>query len=428
MKKTLLLPVLFILFLTTAQAQQYATLPKQGFDLILMFDPNVKPEAIERLRKQLNANEIAITPFTQTRLWRKNTGNKDISYSASEARDTSDRIRTGGGTTSVGGGVWIQINKPTGLTYKRDQFTPNYKKPMPVLPNCPKPTNYQLSGSQIGKSSVKIALLDTGLDCNETGTPVRFNNPYLSPFIVDSKSFCEYQNARDSRIGHGTAVASVIVRTFWEANSRNCGIIPIKVLDSDGNGNVFNLLQGIDYALQKDVDIINISLISRDAVDYTEGMPIQRLLQQAAAKNILVVSAAGNDSKNIDLVENYVFPACANLQNQIVVGGSKCEESLWGMSNYGRKKVDIFAPGEGVAVLDLSGASWLYGQGTSLSAAIVTGVAAVLKTQQYNRNYATLKCAILNGASRYGTFTPFCNTGGVINAFGAFEKFSSCPK
>ena len=117
MKKIFLLPVLFILFLTTAQAQPYATLPKQGFDLILMFDPNVKPEAIERLRKQLNANEIAITPFTQTRLWRKNTGNKDISYSASEARDTSDRIRTGGGTTSVGGCVWIQINKPTGLTY-----------------------------------------------------------------------------------------------------------------------------------------------------------------------------------------------------------------------------------------------------------------------------------------------------------------------
>ena len=157
-------------------------------------------------------------------------------------------------------------------------------------------------------------------------------------------------------------------------------------------------------------------------------MPIHRALQKAAAANILVVSAAGNDGKNIDNKENYVFPACTSFKNQIVVGASKCAEKIWEQSNYGRKKVDIFAPGENVAVIDLYGSTWFYGNGTSYATAIVTGMAAVLRTQQTARNYATLKCALKGGVVSSPTFSGYCNSGGVINAPLVREKFATCPR
>ena len=123
MKKFFFLSLLFILCMSTVQAQ-FVTPPKKGYDLIVMFGENVKQETIIQVRKQMNAVEIAITPVTGARLWRENTGDPSMSYSYAAAADTADRVRSGGtgSTTSVGKDIWIQVNKPIEGLHNQNKF------------------------------------------------------------------------------------------------------------------------------------------------------------------------------------------------------------------------------------------------------------------------------------------------------------------
>jgi subtilisin family serine protease len=429
MKKFVLIAVFAIIYSSAIQAQ-FIPPPTQGtYDLIVVFPPNMDKNDIAQVRKSIKAVELAVSPITQARLWRKDDGSGQIpksSFALSAASDTGT-VR-GGGTTSVGSGIVVQINWPTKVPNKISLF--DKTKPMfPVAPYCKSPSNYQFSGTSIGKQKVNVAILDTGMDCNESGSPVSFTHPNLGGYVVGSKSFIEYLNAKDSRSGHGTAVASIILRPFMEAKSNKCGIVPIKVLDSDGNGNLFSLIQGIDYAVQRgDIDMMNISLVAYTLTKSNTVTPLDVALQNAAKANILVISAAGNDNMNIDMTENFVYPACISSDNQIVVGASKCEDGKSADSNYGKKKVDIFAPGDNISFQGLNSGAWFTGSGTSYAAPIVTGVAAVLKTHQLVRQYSPIKCAITYGVLPNSALAGLCQYSGVVNAPRTWEKFLSCSK
>jgi subtilisin family serine protease len=438
MKKFLLVASLFLSFFSNSRAQ-FIEMPSSGsYDLILVFNSSVSTSAIERLKVELNAVDLGVTtPITKARVWRKrgpagSTGIPSASYSISEASDAVDRVR--GGTTSVGGGALVEINMPTQTPEGGFNLQNAGQQPTnpPLASACKMASDYQFNATDIGSSTVRVAILDTGLECKE-GTIPTFTHPYLRSFVdaTSSRSFSMNSWVNDKH-GHGTAVASIIVRTFYgTAGAGICKIIPIKVLDNEGKGNLFNLIRGIDHAIEKNVDIINISIVSPDKTSYGKETPIQLALKNAASRNILVVSAAGNDGSNIDETENTVNPACAQSDNQIVVGAAKCADGKAEFSNYGKGTVDVFAPGIDIAVAQLTwreGGGFRWGDGTSFAAPIVTGMAAVLRSKLTTRNYKTLKCAILNGANRIPAFTPYCKTGAVINVPRTREKFVTCPR
>lgn len=436
MKKFLLVTLIFLSFFTNSQAQ-FAPPPAGYFDLIIVFPPEASATFINTIKTGFRANELGITPVTKARLWRMTTTSARAgipagsSYSYISPTDAVDRVR--GSTSGVGGGALIQINTATKIP--ENSFTTTFHKqlspPIPATGICTAMNKeYTMPSSAIGAGQARVAILDTGMDCNEAGSPVVFANPILSPFVEakESKSFVEYPNARDKMSGHGTAVASIIVKSFINAGKTNCRIIPVKVLEREGVGTLFTLINGIDYAIQRNVDIINISIISSDNTKYKSKTPIQLALEIAENKSILVVSAAGNDAKNIDLVENYVFPACSSNEGQLVVSASKCSDGIASFANYGKSNVDIFAPGMSVWVQKLYSTEWWYGDGTSFAAPMAAGMAAVLRTTQTSKNANALKCAITKGATPSAAFSEKCVYGGIISSSGALRMFEACRK
>lgn len=435
MKKNLLVALLFLSFFTNSQAQ-FGTPPAGYFDLIIVFPPEASTTYINGIKTNFRANELGMTPVTEARLWRmtETSARAGIpagsSYSYISPTDAVDRVR--GSTSSVGGGALVQINTTTKIPEGNFIATDNKQLtlPIPATGGCALNREYIMPNSAIGAGQARVAILDTGMDCNEAGSPVVFVNPLLKPFVEakDSKSYVEYPNARDKMSGHGTAVASIIVKAFMNAGKTNCRIIPIKVLEREGVGTLFTLINGIDYAIQLNVDIINISIVSLDNTAYKSKTPIQLALEIAQSKEILVVSAAGNDLKDIDVRENYVFPACAFNEGQLVVSAAKCSDGIAGFANYGNSNVDIFAPGMRVWVQKLFSTEWWYGEGTSFSAPMAAGMAAVLRTRQTVKNANALKCAIAKGSTPSGAFAGRCVYGGSISSSGALRMFEACSK
>jgi subtilisin family serine protease len=433
MKRFLLVTLLFLSFLSNSHAQ-FGLPPAGYFDMIIVFPPEASATFINGIKTSFRANELGITPVTKARLWRMTETSARAGIPAGTSSsyisptDAVERVR--GSTSSVSGGALVQINTNTKIPEGSFSATGNKQLalPIPTTIGCTLDREYTMPNSAIGAGQARVAILDTGMDCNEAGSPVVFANPLLSRFVdaKDSKSYVEYPNARDKMSGHGTAVASIIVKAFMNAGKTNCRIIPIKVLEREGIGTLFTLINGIDYAIQLNVDIINISIVSPDNTGYKSKTPIQLALEIAQTKEILVVSAAGNDTKDIDASANYVFPACATNEGQLVVSAAKCSEGVAAFANYGKSNVDIFAPGVNVWVQKLFSTEWWLGDGTSFSAPMAAGMAAVLRTRQTVKNANALKCAVTKGCTPSSAFSGRCVYGGTISSSGALRMFETC--
>ncbi|MBK9492003.1 MAG: S8 family serine peptidase [Haliscomenobacter sp.] len=114
---------------------------------------------------------------------------------------------------------------------------------------------------------------------------------------------------------------------------------------------MYGIIQGLDHAITSNADIINISVVSQEKTGLRPNTPIEMVMKIAEAKGILIVSAAGNDGKDIDLSENTRYPACAPNPNQIVIGAADCtNENFASFASVGKKRVHFFAPGESVGV------------------------------------------------------------------------------
>jgi len=140
-------------------------------------------------------------------------------------------------------------------------------------------------------------------------------------------------------------------------------IMPIKVLDSHGNGTYANVAMGISWAVDHGAQVINMSL---------GGTPASAVLQSAVTyariHNVLMVAATGNSGSSFVL-----YPA--RYPEVMAVGASNLSNQPAGFSNHG-PEVDVAAPGENIYSLWPGGYSTL--TGTSMSAPHVSGLAAIL--------------------------------------------------
>lgn len=197
-------------------------------------------------------------------------------------------------------------------------------------------------GIQKGDPSVVVAVLDTGIAYEDYG-PFRKAPDFGSTvFVPGLNAIAGGSHANDDNF-HGTHVASTIA----EATNNNlgaaglafgCALMPVKVLDAEGNGSYFDVAEGVDYAVnfsqggQKPVKVINLSLGGDDA-DRTLSDAINR----AVAAGITVVAAAGNDE-----IGTVAFPA--RLDKVIAVGALDGRKLRASYSNWG-SALDLVAPG-----------------------------------------------------------------------------------
>ena len=201
---------------------------------------------------------------------------------------------------------------------------------------------------QKGQPKVAVAVLDSGVayeDYTDPRTRQSFRKApdWGSTVFLPGYDFVNGDDHPDDDEYHGTHVASTIA----EATNNgigvagiafNCAIMPVKVLDSEGNGTFFDLADGIDYAAnytengQKPVKVINMSL---GADSFSQA--VKTAAEKAAAAGVFLVAAAGNSGKAV-----VDFPA--SLPAVVAVGAVDERKERASYSSWG-PELDFVAPG-----------------------------------------------------------------------------------
>ncbi len=231
-------------------------------------------------------------------------------------------------------------------------------------------------------SGAVVAVLDSGVNVwHEDLAGVTFVKPY--------NYLTKTTNVTDD-FGHGTAVTGVIAETrnngrgFTGAMS-GASIMPIKVLDSDGNGSLFNVVNGINYAVSNRADVINMSLGTT-----THSIALEQACQAAANQGVILVAASGNDAqKTINGVKNPVeYPAAYDC---VVSVGSVDKNEQWSTFSTHNNKVLVVAPGEDVLLINGSN-GYFSNDGTSFATPQVSALAAMMKS----RNHSVMPATFIN--------------------------------
>ncbi|WP_183567447.1 S8 family serine peptidase [Mucilaginibacter sp. SP1R1] len=241
---------------------------------------------------------------------------------------------------------------------------------------------------------------------------------------------------------HGTGVAGLIgaVRNNGYGINGVADNVKIMVIKAVPNGDEYDkdIANAIHYAVDNGAKIVNMSF-GKKISPHKEWL--DEAFKYAASKDVLLVQAAGNDSEDMDA--NPDFPndtfldGSTDADNLISVGasGPKLGEHLAGdFSNYGKKNVDVFAPGVKVTSVDTD-AEFMTEDGTSFSSPITAGTAALILEYYPTLSAKQLKQAILESATPLtGTmvykpgsktikvdFSTLSKTGGIVNAYKALQ-------
>jgi len=190
---------------------------------------------------------------------------------------------------------------------------------------------------QKGDSSVVVAILDTGIAYEDFG-PYRKAPDWGGTVFVQGIDIINGDSHANDDNFHGTHVASTVAEATDNTEGAaglafQCALMPVKVLDADGEGSFFEVAEGIDFAARNaSVKVINLSL----GGDGT-STAVRQAVDRAVAAGITVVAAAGNDGKG-----TVSFPA--NLPNVIAVGAVDGRKQRAFYSNFG-PEISVVAPG-----------------------------------------------------------------------------------
>ncbi|HEY7890752.1 MAG TPA: S8 family serine peptidase [Solirubrobacteraceae bacterium] len=201
-----------------------------------------------------------------------------------------------------------------------------------------------------GGSGVVVAVIDTGVAYRNVGRFRRSPGFYRSQF-VKGRDFIDPGHYPVDHNGHGTFVAGEIA----EAANNGYGLpglaygvrlMPIRALDSEGEGDASIIAQGVRYAVNHGAEVINLSLEFQSAIHAADIPELIRALAYARRRGVVVVAAAGNEGRR-----SVAYPARA--RDVISVGATTEHGCLASYSNDGRG-LTLVAPGGG-ADADLAG-------------------------------------------------------------------------
>ena len=238
---------------------------------------------------------------------------------------------------------------------------------------------------------------------------------------------------------HGTHVAGIICGGATDeggpigiANGL-VDIIPVRMVP-DGDELDKDVANAIRYAVDQGASIINMSFGK-----YVSSDPerVREALRYAAANDVLIVHAAGNEANDIDAFPFYPNPGRYRDVDSVFinVGASTATYDdllIAEFSNVGKRRVDLFAPGEDILSLGADH-DYIDHSGTSMASPVVAGVAALLRAYFPEFTAAEIKDILLNSVHEPefrvlppGTppsevtfaksMSKFCSSGGIVNA------------
>lgn len=276
----------------------------------------------------------------------------------------------------------------------------------------------------VGNPASVVAVIDVGVDLDHPDLQDAFwTNPGETPgngldddrngFVDDVHGWDFVSNDPDPSpsydvagsdprdLHHGTVVAGIIAARGnngegiagidWLAK-----IMPLRVLRSDGSGDVETVLPAIRYAVSEGATIINLSFVGDE-----RSTDLDAAIADAESRGVLVVAAGGNEDRRGqgDLTRFPAYPICSGLDGRSVLGvaATNQQDQKAAFSSYGRC-VDLSSPGERIVgtlfhdpnhvIIRVGGTittttfAQLYGgffSGTSFAAPIAAGVASLVR-------------------------------------------------
>ncbi len=243
---------------------------------------------------------------------------------------------------------------------------------------------------------------------------------------------------------HGTLVTGAIAalrknQTEAKGISDNIQIMPL-CLFPYGDEHDKDMALAIRYAVDNGAKVINISSAKEFSL---HNDWVNEAMKYAERNEVLIISAAGNDSCNLDDTTFFSYPNDIDINgfeisnNFIMVASSTnfLDKRLGDIySNFGKKNVDIYAPGENIYTTSAKKEKYIFNSGTSLSSAVVSGVAALIRSYYPKLTAPQVKEIIMESGVSYdidveieqedGTkklvpFSELSKSGKIVNAYNA---------
>ena len=236
---------------------------------------------------------------------------------------------------------------------------------------------------------------------------------------------------------HGTHVSGIIgaIRgndKGGDGVAENVKIMSVRAVPN-GDEQDKDVALAIRYAVNNGAKVINMSFGKSFSIHQRE---VYEAMAYADSMGVLMVHAAGNDAKDVDVEPNFPTSKYAFQEkpfaNLLTIGAStrmEGSERVADFSNFGQQSVDVFAPGLEI-YNSVPQSAYMNLQGTSMAAPMVTGAAAMLKSYFPSLSMWEIKTIILQTATVYkdNEFPTKSVTGGIVNLKSAVKACQKAEK
>lgn len=283
-----------------------------------------------------------------------------------------------------------------------------------------------------GVSTTLVGVLDSGVDYNHPDlNSAIWTNPGEIPgddldndnngYIDDIRGWDFVNNDADPMDddGHGTHVTGVLAASFNSIGISGVApgvrVLPLKMLDDDGDGNIADAVAAINYATLMRSRGHNLRVTNNSWGEYDFSQLLYEAIEQHQAAGILFIAAAGNNSRDID--SDPYTPAAFDLPGVISVVATDRNDLLASFSNFGAASTDIAAPGAEI-LSTIPGGDYAALSGTSMAAPYVSGIAALaFSISPPGVSYTVIRDAILSSGDELPSLSGKTTTGRRADAF-----------
>ncbi len=285
-----------------------------------------------------------------------------------------------------------------------------------------------------GSNDVTVGVIDTGIDYNHidlkdniwTNT-VELNgevgvdddgNGYIDD--IHGYDFVNDDGDPMDGSGHGSHCAGVIGAVHNNGEgiagiNQHIKIVALKFLSDGGYGSTEDAIKAIDYASKMRIDVL-----SNAWGGGPQAESLKEAIEAASQNGVLFVAAAGNSAGNNDDYPHY--PSSYDTENIISVAAHTSADRLASFSCYGRKSVDITAPGQNI-LSTMPDNSYATMSGTSMATPHVAGALALLISYTGRMSHDKIKKRLFTTSQPVRAYRAKTYSGGRLNVYNLLSNF-----
>lgn len=204
--------------------------------------------------------------------------------------------------------------------------------------------------------NIVLAVMDTGIDYTHPDLKDRM---WTAPdgFSLKGEHGVDWSDRDDDPMdenGHGTHCAGIIAAAANDGTGvagvagdrANVQLMAVRVLDAEGGGYLEDIVRAFRYLIRAKNEGVNIKAVNCSFGAEATSDIFDEVIEQAGQAGILTIVAAGNETSNNDSTN--VSPANSKSDYVLAVAATDEDGSLASYSNFGKKNVDLGAPGSNI--------------------------------------------------------------------------------